>query len=230
MATSTALGYNTGSTITGTQQIGNLAVVTATTANPSSSPNGVKFWMGPDQDIGYVIAQSVPSLDQPTPVLGVTAGVGFYRSTDLTENSFLNLSNYIVNNTQNFPSGYSAQTYLNSVGYWTSFSAATYPTVEYLVVGGGGSTAQNNASEGGGGAGGLVTGTTTLDLATNYTVTVGAGGARRTGTGVQLPGFSGNLSSISATTVVAVAQGGGPTSDGINTNGDGASGGGGVVF
>lgn len=227
MATSTALGYNTGSTITGTQKIGNLAVVTGSTANPSSSPNGVKFWMGPDEDLGYVVGLPISGGTQSTPT-GVNAFLGFIRSQQLTSSSFLTMVNSTFN--QSFTTGSSAKTYLNDNGYWTSFSGGGFPEVGYLVVGGGGSTAQNNASEGGGGAGGFVTGTTTLDLSTNYTITVGAGGARRTGTNVALPGFSGNLSSISATTVLAVAQGGGPTADGIVSGGAGASGGGGVVF
>jgi hypothetical protein len=48
--------------------------------------------------------------------------------------------------------------------------------VQYLVVAGGGGG--NNNRSGGGGAGGLLSGTTTsLSLNTNYTVTVGSGGA-----------------------------------------------------
>jgi len=39
MATSTPLAYNTGSTITGTQQIGNLSIATATTVNYDPNTN-----------------------------------------------------------------------------------------------------------------------------------------------------------------------------------------------
>lgn len=120
MATSTALGYNTGTTITGTQQIGSLAVVTATTANPSSSPNGVKFWMGPDEESGYVVGIPVALGNQSTPV-GINASLGFIRSTGLTESSFLTM----VNNTfvQSFTGGTQAATWLNDNGYWTSYSS-----------------------------------------------------------------------------------------------------------
>lgn len=119
MPTSTALGYNTGSTIVGTQQIGNLAVVTATTANPSLNPNGVKFWMGPDQDLGYVIGVPVSGGTQPTPIGGLNAFLGFLRSSSLTDTAFLNMVNVSFN--QNFTSTSGATNYLNSNGYWTSY-------------------------------------------------------------------------------------------------------------
>ena len=54
MATTTPLAYNTGSTIPGTTQIGDLAVGT-TDQDYSTNPGGVTWWMGPDEDLGYVI-------------------------------------------------------------------------------------------------------------------------------------------------------------------------------
>jgi hypothetical protein len=119
MATSTPFGYNTGSTITGTQQIGSLAIGTGTTVNYGSNPNGVKFWMGPDEDLGYVIGGTQPSGNQPTPISGVTAFVQFWRSTLLTEASFVQLTNFLFN--QTFTTGLQSKTYLNSNGYWTSY-------------------------------------------------------------------------------------------------------------
>lgn len=119
MPTSTAIGYNTGSTIVGTQQIGNLAVVTATTANPSLSPNGVKFWMGPDEELGYVIGVPVSGGTQPTPIGGLNAFLGFLRSSSLTDSSFLDMVNLSFN--QNFTSTSGATSYLNSNGCWTSY-------------------------------------------------------------------------------------------------------------
>ncbi len=130
MATSTAVGYNTGSTITGTQQIGSLAVVTGSTANPSSSPNGVTFWMGPNEDLGYVIAHPTTAGNQPNPV-GGSAYVGFWRSAALTENSFINLSQYVSNNTQTFTNGNNAETWLNANGYWSSWTGATSVLIGY---------------------------------------------------------------------------------------------------
>jgi hypothetical protein len=117
---STALGYNSGSTLTGTQQIGSLAVVTATTANPSLSPNGVKFWMGPDESFGYVIGVPVSGGTQPTPVSGVNASLAFLQSTPQSEYNFIYLVNTQFN--QNFGFGSAAKAYLNNTGNWTSYT------------------------------------------------------------------------------------------------------------
>ena len=128
MATSTALGYNTGSTITGTQQIGNLAVATATTVNYSPSTNGgVRFWMGPDEDLGYVVGVPVSGGTQTTPVAGVNAFLGFIRSTLKTEASFLSMINGTFN--QTLGTGGASKTYLNNNGYWTSWTATTPSSV-----------------------------------------------------------------------------------------------------
>ena len=56
-----------------------------------------------------------------------------------------------------------------------SFKESPTRTLSYLVVAGGGGGASRYGA--GGGAGGLLTGTSTFALSTNYTVTVGAGGA-----------------------------------------------------
>ena len=55
MSTSRPFAYNTGAPISGTTQVGNLAVGEPTsgfTVNP-------QFWNGPDEDLGYVIAVPV---------------------------------------------------------------------------------------------------------------------------------------------------------------------------
>jgi hypothetical protein len=59
MATTTPLAYNTGSPIGGTSQVGDLAVGTSP-QDYSTSPGGVPWWMGPDEELGYVIAVPVP--------------------------------------------------------------------------------------------------------------------------------------------------------------------------
>ena len=115
MATARAFAYNTGSPIDGAEQIGDLAIGTPTsgfTLNP-------RFWNGPDEELGYVIAVSVPDNSQPTPLSGITASVGFFRSEFLTENSFVNLTNSLFN--QNFTGGTQCNTYLNNNGMWSSY-------------------------------------------------------------------------------------------------------------
>lgn len=56
----------------------------------------------------------------------VTSSVGFFRSTDLTEGSFIDLSETIAG--QSFASGNDAKTWLNNNGYWTSFVPLATPT------------------------------------------------------------------------------------------------------
>jgi len=99
-------------------------------------------------------------------------------------------------------------------------------TVNYLVIAGGGGGGSNRG--GGGGAGGYreVTGET-LATSTNYTVTVGAGGA-----GLQAPiasasGLVGNNSVFGTITSAGGGGGGGGTSTSAKNGGNGGSGGGG---
>jgi hypothetical protein len=65
MSTARPFAYNTGSTIAGTVQVGNLAVGFPTSGFSST---GLVWWNGPDEELGYVIAKSVPNNSQPTPV------------------------------------------------------------------------------------------------------------------------------------------------------------------
>jgi hypothetical protein len=67
MATTTPIAYNPGGPISGTTQIGDLAIG-YTEQDYSSRPGGVTWWMGPDQDLGYVIGIPVSGNTQPTNV------------------------------------------------------------------------------------------------------------------------------------------------------------------
>lgn len=115
MATARPFAYNPGPTIPGTSQIGDLSIGFPT----SGFTNSPQYWNGPDEELGYVIAQSVPANTQPTPLSGVTASVGFFRSPLLTENSFVEYTNSLFG--QNFTGGTEALVWLNANGYWTSY-------------------------------------------------------------------------------------------------------------
>jgi hypothetical protein len=128
MSSSRPFAYNPippNSAISGTLQVGNLAVGVDTNLNYTGNAGGVQWWMGPDEELGYVITQSVPSLNQPNP-LGISAGVGFFRSEFLTESSFISISNLISG--QSFASGDEASTWLTSNGYWNSWSPDVSPS------------------------------------------------------------------------------------------------------
>ena len=118
MATARPFAYNTGSTIPGTEQLGDLSI-----GSPSSGfTNSPQYWNGPDEELGYVIAQTVSGGNQPNPV-GGSAYVGFFRSEFLTENSFLQLSETVAG--QTFANVNEAVLWLNNNGYWTSFIPST---------------------------------------------------------------------------------------------------------
>ena len=125
MATARPFAYNTGAGITGTDQVGSLAVGTPTYGFATT---GLQWWNGPDEDLGYVIAESVPGDTQPTPVSGVLASVGFFRSAALTDPSFISIANAVAGPSGPFVSGSAAKTWLNANGYWTSYVGATGAT------------------------------------------------------------------------------------------------------
>jgi hypothetical protein len=121
MAT-TPIAYNPSqSPIDGTEQLSDLAIG-ITEQDYSLSPGGVTWWMGPEESSNYVIAIPVPGNTQPTPIPGVFASVGFFESVDLTENSFVQLTNTVFG--QSFNNGTECKTWLNDNGYWTSFVPA----------------------------------------------------------------------------------------------------------
>ena len=114
MATARPFAYNTGSTISGTTQIGSLAVGT-----PSSGFTGnPKWWNGPDEDLGYVICIPNSSGNQPNPD-NVPAYIRFSRSKLKTDQSFINLVNSVFK--QTFTGTTQCSSYLTTNGYWTSW-------------------------------------------------------------------------------------------------------------
>jgi hypothetical protein len=114
MATARPFAYNTGSTISGTTQIGSLAVGT-----PSSGFTGnPRWWNGPDEDLGYVICRPNTSGNQPNPD-NVPAYIRFSRSKLKTDQSFINLVNSVFN--QTFTGTTQCSSYLTTNGYWTSW-------------------------------------------------------------------------------------------------------------
>ena len=64
MAFARPFAYNPGSPISGTEQVGDLAIGIPT----SGFTNSPQFWNGPDEELGYVIAAPLSANTQPTPV------------------------------------------------------------------------------------------------------------------------------------------------------------------
>ena len=123
MPTTRPFAYNTGLPISGTTQVGDLAVGIPT----SGFTNNPIFWNGPDEDLGYVIAYPVSGGTHPTPISGVTAYLGFKGTKNmanpLNELTFVELVNQAFN--QNFTNGDDASTWLTNNGYWNSWVSVT---------------------------------------------------------------------------------------------------------
>jgi hypothetical protein len=123
MSATNPFAYNTGSTIGGTTQVGSLAVGT-TDQNYSGNLGGVPWWMGPDEELGYVIAHPVPSNTQPTQIPGTFASLGFDRTNDFLDSSFINLAEYVTrkySTPQTFSSATEASIWLTNNGFWNSY-------------------------------------------------------------------------------------------------------------
>jgi len=132
MPTARPFAYNPGAPISGTTQYGTLAVGVSPELNYPSGAGGVRWWNGPDEELGWCIGTSVPTGDQPTPE-GNNGTVGFWRTDAFDDTEFINLASTITG--QNFTGGTQAKTYLNNNGYWTSYEEYPASLLLYLDSG-----------------------------------------------------------------------------------------------
>jgi outer membrane biosynthesis protein TonB len=127
MATARPFAYNPGSLIPGTEQLGDLSIGFPT----SGFTDNPQYWNGPDEELGYVIAAPVSGNTQPTPLSGITASVGFYRTSGFDDNEFIQLSEIVSNefgDPQTFLTASDASDWLTNNGFWNSFISVT-PTL-----------------------------------------------------------------------------------------------------
>ena len=126
MAINSAFGYNLGGPISGTTQYGNL-VVGNIDVQYSENYGGIEWWSAPEEITGYVISTSVPGGQPIPPGVSGLAQVGFWRSKFKTNESFLDLANYIAmkNGRPPFLSTNDAEIWLESNGYYTTFNLPT---------------------------------------------------------------------------------------------------------
>lgn len=120
---------NTGSFISGTQQVGNLAI----TSDPASYPQ-FTWWAGAEDTSRYVLADQVPSRPANALIPGATVNFRFLGSTDKTNASYLALINGISGLT--FTDVQDATNWANDNGYYSSqgSSSATDVITEGLVL------------------------------------------------------------------------------------------------
>jgi hypothetical protein len=120
MATARPFAYNPGSLIPGTEQVGDLSIGFPT----SGFTNNPQYWNGPDEELGYVIAAPVSGNTQPTPILGVFASVGFYRTSVFSDSDFIDWSQAVSSTygtPQTFSSATEASIWLTNNGFWNSY-------------------------------------------------------------------------------------------------------------
>ena len=130
MSTITPVTFNTGSTIAGTTQVGDLAAGTSP-QDYSTQPGGLIWWSTPDTEDAYVIAHVNENANQPNPLSVPNVRVGFWKTQFKTEESFIERVEYISlvdGDPQTFTGGTDAKVWLNDNGYWTSYNINITPT------------------------------------------------------------------------------------------------------
>ena len=107
--------YNSGSQLSGTAKYGNLTVATSS-QNFSGGYGGVKWFNGPDESIGWVLGFAREDNQEP----------GFIRTDNKTDAEFLSMVNNLPERRSQsaFTDGASAKTWLNTNGYWTSWTSS----------------------------------------------------------------------------------------------------------
>jgi hypothetical protein len=116
MAVTNRLFTYSSTPISGASQSGNLAI--STTYIP-----GYTWWGGPDENLGYVIAHADAAPGRTERNKGATISgnsVGFWRTATQSDADFLSMFNGLFN--QNYATASTAAAWLNSNGYWTSYS------------------------------------------------------------------------------------------------------------
>ena len=121
-------GYNSGATVSGASQSGSLAI-----SNDFRGGGSVQWWNGPDENLGYVIGYTdTTGLRKANGALIVDNAVGFMRTLTKTDADFLSLSNSLTN--QGFMTASTAVNWLNTNGYYTSYSASVDTDAQAFIT------------------------------------------------------------------------------------------------
>jgi uncharacterized delta-60 repeat protein len=117
--------------ITGASQSGNLAI--STTYIP-----GYTWWGGPDESTCYIIAHSDNVINKRTErnrgATISTNSVGFWKTATQSDDAFLSMFNGLFN--QSYGSASVAAYWLNTNGYWTSYTPEIPLASKSFITGG----------------------------------------------------------------------------------------------
>lgn len=131
MATARPFAKHTGSEISGTKKSGNISAVIPNNVNSFDfAGSGLKWYNGPEET-GYII--SFEGASRPTPD-GSMSTLNFVRSTDLTDQSFIDLVAKLAG--QSFVNSTNALAWLNNNGYHTTFEVQVGTTFGYTYISG----------------------------------------------------------------------------------------------
>jgi hypothetical protein len=117
--------------ISGTTQVGDIAVGVNSALDYFGGAGGVQWWEGPDEDLGYIVAKPIGSLNQPNP-LGLPAGIGFNRSA-FTDEAFIQMAELFSSGTT-FANAADASIWLTNNGYWNSYSSSGAPSNDLFYI------------------------------------------------------------------------------------------------
>ena len=115
MATARPFSRNLGANIPGTVQIGQIAVGYPTAGFEAT---GLKWWNGPDEDLGYVIGTH--DLTGRDGADGTPANIRFWRTNGKTDAALIELANAILG--ASYTTVAEAEAGLANAGLWSSYS------------------------------------------------------------------------------------------------------------
>jgi hypothetical protein len=127
MATARPFAINPGAPINGTIQVGTIAVGTP---NIGFEATGLKWYNGPDEDLGYVIAS-----DNEFGTLapdGTIANVQFWRAASNSDSDFIDLVKSIIPGT--YANVSAAKAALAAADFWTNFEVPVASTFGYTFL------------------------------------------------------------------------------------------------
>ena len=142
MATNRLFAFNNGPAIGDALQYGNLSI--------SDYPiSGYRWWPGPDEDLGYIIAHDDTNPNMRTEgarsATVSTNSIGFWRSAKTSE-AFLIMSNDLFN--LGYTTASAAAYWLTANGYWTSYTPQEAFISESFIGGGSFSTYNGSSANG----------------------------------------------------------------------------------